>query len=777
MLDWPEMRRLLSTVGPAVLVLLGLAAAVGIATGVRERGALTQTVLQVTSTEDTEDVEWGDGLCGDTLGRCTLRGAIQEANTHEGADAIKFRIATGPKVIKPKTAFPVIVDNTTLDATTQPGYAGTPLIHIDGSDAGEGADGLVLAGDKGVVRGVAVTDFGGIGVVIADNEESSLQASYVGVRPDGVTPGGNGGHGVQLLRTRGAIIGGTAVADRNVISANRGNGVYIVEVGARRNRVIGNFIGTDATGNAALPNRVDGISIENAQYNEIGGQEAGAVNLISGNLDDGVEIVGPGAISNTVRSNWIGTTRDGSAAVGNGDAGVLVGTATESLIIGNVVAGNSGIGIEVSGGARRNQVMGNYVGSNPSIGEGLANRGAGIAVLDAADNVVGAIGSPNRVVGNSGPGILVAGNRALGNQLVGNEVGRVGGANRPNGGFGMVVRDGASGNRLDQNRAADGIRVWGAGTDRNIVANNDVPVNFERRTDWDALEVGHGARGTHLEGNQITGSGRNGLAVVGAGTDDTVVAANVVTGSQAAGLLVGPEVGSVDIFPSDGRANRFLSNYGAGVEIHGFGHELGNAVVTGNGLGIALFGRYNIVVDVTVQDNRAAGISVLEGQGHGIWHSRIDRNGGLGIDLGGDGVTPNDPLDADDGPNGLVNAPEVVWAVMTGSRTEGGDTANALIHYDGAPSAVVTIEVYAVPACDPSGYGEGADTVGVGGEVDVVTDAQGHAADRLEALDIPRGSGGLTATAEVFGAGTGTSEFSACTTIARGRALLPWAVR
>ncbi|MFQ5459828.1 MAG: hypothetical protein ACE5EL_03450, partial [Anaerolineae bacterium] len=305
--------------GAVTLAALALAAAAP-----EPAPAAAQGTITVTSTEDTDDVLWGDGQCGDTLGRCTLRGAIQEANARDGADVIRFRIARGPQTIKPESAYPVLFEAVTVDGTTQPGYAGRPIIEIDGSDAGEGSDGLVLAAEGSVAKALAITHFDGIGVVMADGEGSRLESSYVGLAPDGITPAGNGGHGVHLVRCRKCVVGGAEAAQRNVISGNGGNGVYLTEVGTRGNRVSGNFIGTDALGEVAVPNRVDGVAIENAPDNVVGGQEVGASNLISGNGDDGVEILGPGTISVTVEANWIGTLRTGDGPLGNGDAGVVV---------------------------------------------------------------------------------------------------------------------------------------------------------------------------------------------------------------------------------------------------------------------------------------------------------------------------------------------------------------------------------------------------------------------------------------------------------------------
>src|SRR5262249_10267549 len=61
----------------------------------------------------------------------SLRQAILDANTNAGPDTIDFNIpGSGPFVITPLTLLPPLAGGTTLDGTTQPGYAGTPLIEV-----------------------------------------------------------------------------------------------------------------------------------------------------------------------------------------------------------------------------------------------------------------------------------------------------------------------------------------------------------------------------------------------------------------------------------------------------------------------------------------------------------------------------------------------------------------------------------------------------------------------------------------------------------------------
>src|SRR3954471_4171834 len=107
---------------------------------------------------------WRRGRCWRFLvttvtdsGAGSLRQAILDANAAAGPDEIRFDIAgDGVKTIRPTRALPPVVGAVVIDGTSQPGYAGTPLVQLDGVSAGAETDGLTVAGD-GVMRGLAVT--------------------------------------------------------------------------------------------------------------------------------------------------------------------------------------------------------------------------------------------------------------------------------------------------------------------------------------------------------------------------------------------------------------------------------------------------------------------------------------------------------------------------------------------------------------------------------------------------------------------------------------------
>ena len=110
------------------------------------------------------------------------------------------------------------------------------------------------------------------------------------------------------------------------------------------NLLAGNFIGTDATGTAAIANNV-GLEISQSSDNTVGGTASGAGNVISGNTTDGI-LIQSGFLNTLVAGNQIGTNASGTAALGNGvgvylettDGNTIGGTAPGSV---NVISGNN----------------------------------------------------------------------------------------------------------------------------------------------------------------------------------------------------------------------------------------------------------------------------------------------------------------------------------------------------------------------------------------------------------------------------------------------------
>ena len=140
--------------------------------------------------------------------------------------------------------------------------------------------------------------------MIVDASSSTVVAGdYIGTTPTGAAKLGNVADGVLIINGSSSnLVGGTTAAARNIISANGIDGVQIDYTGTVANVVAGDYIGTDWTGIKALGNTRDGVYFySGASSNTVGGTTAGALDVISGNGQNGVII--DGSSSNVVAGN------------------------------------------------------------------------------------------------------------------------------------------------------------------------------------------------------------------------------------------------------------------------------------------------------------------------------------------------------------------------------------------------------------------------------------------------------------------------------------------
>ncbi len=417
-------------------------------------------------------------------GAGSLRQAILDANAAAGADTIGFAIpGSGVHTIAPTSGLPTVSGPTTLDATTQPGYAGSPLIEIDNTNATGTFYALLINGGDSVVKGFCINRASGPAIWLANGNNNAVTANYLGTDPTGTIARPNG-TGVTIQSSTGNIIGGTTPADRNIISGN-GSGI---QVNTGPNTIIGNYIGTDPTGTVAVPNG-NGILLSSSDGNIVGGTTGttpggpctGACNLVSGNTGFGVDIAQ--ATSAVMKGNFIGVDVSGTLPLGNGNSGVALLSGGGSQVggsaagEGNVISANfAGIVFNTS---NDNTIQGNFIGTNSAGTAALPNSYGGIIVSNlSTNNTIGGstgvtaggpcTGACNLVSGNAGVGIGVgvggSANGGTGNVVQGNRVG--------------VQADGAS----PLGNASDGIQVGQnesqtavGGTDPhagNVVAHN-----------------------------------------------------------------------------------------------------------------------------------------------------------------------------------------------------------------------------------------------------------------------------------------------------------------
>jgi hypothetical protein len=667
-------------------------------------------------------------------GAGSLRQAIVEANSHPGLDRITFAIpGPGVHTIQPLTTLPAVTDPVIIDGTRQPGYAGTPLIELDGSQC-EGDDGLTLLGAGSTVRGLVINDFPEFGIHI-EGDNNVIEANFLGTDPTGTVARGNG-NGV-LVHGRANRIGGNDAERRNLIS---GNNLADVLFAGDSNVLSGNWIGTDVTGSAVLSSLV-GVVVS-GQSNRIGGEAEGEgdgdphpSNVISG-CATGISINGN---DNVVAGDYVGTDKTGEAGLGNG-MGVLVmgmgnciGTSPgdRDADEGNLISGNSADGVDLAGD--QNVVAGNRIGTDRA-GRKPVGNGVGIYV-GGMSNTIGTADQGNLVSGNQIAGIVLA---ASANSVAANWIGtdRTGMTAVGNGQIGVWVLSGSA------NQIGSAGTTASAG---NVISGNGEGIRL-------------GGNGTLVVGNLIgtdaTGCGplANGSGGPAAPSTRTVLVRQLSTG-----ILVVPVVVSVGgnqevrlqlrtfVFTtfravSQTQIPPSLRPVGSGITIQSSGNQIGGPGELGN----------------TIAFNEGAGVEVDSGVRNRIQGNAIHANRALGIDLGADGVTFNDPGDADAGANNLQNFPTLL-------RLDGGTSTRVAGTLNSQPGQTFTLDFYASADADPSGFGQGRRYLG---SATVTTDAAGDA-DFDVMLQAPTRPGdAITSTAtDPLG---NTSEFSFALTANRG---------
>ena len=676
----------------------------------------------------------------------SLRNAIEAADASSGGFVIEFDIATGPQTIAPSSALPAITATVDVDATTQPGYTGTPLIDLDGTSAGGGTSGLVLAaGSTGSqIRGFVISDFSRDGILI-ESTGNFVQNSYIGTDPTGLAAAPNQVGVLIGAGSSGNTIGG------NVISGNTGAGVEISGSGANGNRVAGDSIGTNLTGTAAVPNAI-GVEIDSgASSNTIGGTASGDGNLISGNLGDGVQLNGATTTDNVVAGNQIGTDTTGEEPLGNAGAGVDVVGATNTTIGGlsgggrNVLSGNAE-GVSVSGGATGTLIAGNLIGTDANGISGVGNTSSGIVVSGASHTTIGGTTAVARNV--------ISGNGGLTNGI-----------------NGIEIEGGASGTLIQGNYI--GVNQDGTGPLANT-GSGVVDISSPGTTiGGTAQGAGNVISANAYVGVSIQGSASSGALVLGnyIGTDKT---GKIALGNQGDGLELGV-VSDVTIGGTTaGAGNVISSNAGAGIDLVGsdsgvliqankIGTDPTGSVALGNGTGILIQSGSSdntiggstaaagntIAYSVVTSLDEGIGVDVLAGTGNLIRLNSIFSNQGLGIGLGGDVVTQisGTPLT---GPNNYENYPVITDVTNAGGMT----TVTGSL--ESTANTTFTLDFYTLSSSNASGYGEGRYVLGT---LSLPIGAGGSAGFSMSFPTPATGAEFVTATAtDPLG---NTSEFSA----------------
>lgn len=326
---------------------------------------------------------------------------------------------------------PVTIDGYTQPGanpnTLDVGNDAVILIELDGNNTTD-VHGLEVSASNTTISGLAINRLERSAIFLASGKNIHIAGNFLGTDTGGTIPRGNSrGITVRSAQTK---IGGTDPSSRNLISGNTNGGIHII-FEATGTKVLGNYIGTDRTGNDTIGNQSVGIEIRGGTTNHtIGGSVSGSGNVISGNLVNGIHILGPGTTGNEVIGNLIGTNASGADGVPN-HWGITIENAANNTIGGttpgsrNIISGNYDNGIVIFGGnATGNVISGNYIGTDVTGEEQLGNGQRGVLIENAPGNVIGGIteGAGNVIAHNGATGVNVVGEDAVSNAILSNSI-------------------------------------------------------------------------------------------------------------------------------------------------------------------------------------------------------------------------------------------------------------------------------------------------------------------------------------------------------------------
>jgi len=445
------------------------------------------------------------------------------------------------------------------------------------------------------------------------------------------------------------------------------------------NSVLGCRIGLDAASSTAGHNG-GGISVADSGTT-IGGTASGEGNIISGNWGPGIEVSGSDAV---IIGNIIGLSDDGESTRANrggisvSASGVQIGSGLSGG--GNVVSGNYDFGISLDPDGDAGLIINNIIGLDTTASLRAGNHVSGI-VCWSSDSTIG--------------------------------------------GTAVNLRNIISGTYPD---TSDGWGISLYGTHSTEILGNYI--------------------GTDINGNSSIYNARSGIVLIS--TYDTLIggtvqgAGNVISGNLWQGIydqgstnlsifgnLIGVTADGVSELGNNREGLTLYETEGADIG----GTDAPNTIAFNLQIGIEIIGT-STGVDVNVNSIHS-----------NTYHSK-DRTAYLGIDLQSDGVSPNDTLDGDSGPNGLQNFPEILSVDPA--------TGSVVFRLHSEASTTYQVLLYSNSNCDYSGYGEGETYLGGS---HVVTDIDGNVQSEIDSLSL---SPGRYITATATRSDGSTSEFSLC---------------
>ncbi len=668
----------------------------------------------------------------------SLRQAILDANAASSTSTIRFDIpGEGPHTIDcgseplPTATAPVVIDG-----TSQPGYAGSPIIAVH-----KGL--LVLAGGRSTIKGLRLS---------ADPQSDglALRSGSNVVRANVIESCRSGIH----VEGDNNLIGGESPGAGNDIRSNA-TGVYV-------RSGTGNAI----RGNSIRDNSSLGIDLHPAGVtaNDAGDADAGANDLLNYPKLELIVYGAPGSVEGSVTgSSEEAATVDFYASPacdpsGHGEGSAWLGSTTVSLVPGVETRFAADLP-DVPSGHIVTATLTDSRGSTSEFCECWAERVSRFVVVNTNEYGRGSLNHAITQANASsdlstiafnipGPGPHTIPQSRLGLPAI----------TQP------VVIDGFSQASFQPGRIHSlvlielrghrgGLKVLsGACTIRGL-AINGAPCGILVHTGSQGRVVIEGCLiGVNTSGNSAVPNGTgircksSSVVIGGAGSR----ARNIISGNRSHGLALEGDLSAIisgNLIGVGENRTMPLGNGGAGVAI------------TGNAKGSCTIGGNTQQAENVIAHNGDAGV-LMSGSRLKDAHVRIVGNSiydnrRLGIDLGNAGVTANDPRDTDVGPNALMNFPILSDAHLRGGAISLSGTLNSL------PNARYAIQCYCSPQCDESGNGEGKMYLGGGM---ATTNSAGVAAFTFT-LSVRPPVGWRIVTATATDAVGNTSEFSPCKSI------------
>lgn len=533
----------------------------------------------------------------------SLRQAIIDANADGTTPrVINFSIGVGVQTIQPLTALPALTaSNILIDGSSQPGWAaGSPVIILDGTSSAFSFDGITINGTNNcTIQDLVINNGFNSGITITGNaNNNAVYGCFVGTDETGTVAAPNS-LGIMVSAAAGQVNNNTIIGAPgrgNIFSGNAGLfGAGMFLSGNLNNMVVqGNFVGTDSTGTAAIPNAQAGAAIISQPSSTavlcsgalIGGPNAGEGNIFSGNTTGPGLFMGFQNIENTtIQGNKFGVDITGTVAVPNG-VGLItftdIATTINGTIFGgsnagegNIVSANPGGGLGFQVNCNDSVIRGNFIGTDITGTVALGNGGGGLSIQGSNNIIGGSTAGDRNIISNNGGNGIYIGQDSSNNTVQGNYIG--------------VDSTGA----VAMGNTNNGVEITGYdfGTQTAIPSNNNI--------------IGGSLVG---ERNIISNSGSSGI-LINLGCNDTVVKNNYigvdVTGTVNFGNAnTGVQVQGYDYtnhiaVPSNGtiiggateEGNIISGNGNSGIQLN---LAINDTIIRGNKIGVDVTGTVTI---------------------------------------------------------------------------------------------------------------------------------------------------------------------------------------